>query len=89
MRSFIISIDPSVLMKIRRERMENLRMSPDDDYGDIRHIRREAQWARRFFRTHPEWTVINITRKAVEETASKIIESYRACFEAVAEKPQL
>jgi len=80
-RVFGLSIDPSVLMKIRRERMESLRMSPDADYGDVRHIRREAQWARRIFLSHPGWTVINMTRKAVEETASKVLEVYRGYFE--------
>ena len=79
-RVFGLSIEPSVLMKIRRERMEALRMNPDSDYGDIRHIRREAAWSRKIFRAHPEWTVINITRKAVEETASMIIETYRERF---------
>ena len=80
-RVFGLSIDPAALMKIRQSRMETLRMEAHADYGDIRHIRREAAWARKVFESHPEWTVLNMTRKAIEETASKILELYRATFE--------
>ncbi len=78
-RVFGLNIEPATLMKIRQSRMESLRME-SSDYGDIRYIRREAAWARKVFEAHPEWTVLNMTRKAIEETASKILEHYRATF---------
>ncbi len=81
-RVFGLVIEPAVLMKIRRERMDALHMRPDSEYGDISHIRREATWAKRILDRHPDWTVINVTRKAVEETAARILELYRARFEA-------
>lgn len=81
-RVFGLVIEPSVLMKIRRERMEALHMRPDSEYGDIQHIRREATWAKRILDQHPQWTVINVTRKAVEETAARILTLYRSRFEA-------
>lgn len=79
-RVFGLTIDPVVLMKIRQARMETLRMNPDSDYGDLRQIRREITYAKRLFARHPEWTVIDMSRKAVEEAASVVLEAYRARF---------
>ena len=56
-------------------------MSARDGYGDLEHIREEMRWVRAFFRAHPEWTVLDITRKAIEETASLLLEHYRQRFE--------
>jgi regulator of PEP synthase PpsR (kinase-PPPase family) len=81
-RVFGLIIDPSVLSNIRRNRMESLRMSPESGYGDLAQIRQEIQFARRLFAAHPEWTVIDTTQKAIEETASIILETYRERFEA-------
>lgn len=80
-RVFALSIDPAVLVKIRQARMEALRMHPGSNYGDIRHVREEVNWAQRQYAAHPGWTVLNVSRKAVEETASRILEVYRAYFE--------
>ncbi len=80
-RVFGLVIEPAVLAKIRRERMQALHMQPDSEYGDLRHIRREASWAKEILDKHPEWTVINVTRKAVEETAGEILQLYRERFD--------
>lgn len=82
-RVFGLTIDPVVLMKIRQARMESLGMGPDSDYGDLRQIRREVNNAKRVFQQHPEWLVIDMSRKAVEEAASNIIETYRWRFAKV------
>lgn len=79
-RVFALTIDPVVLMKIRQARIEALGMRPDSDYGDIRQIRREINNAKRVFQEHPEWTLIDMSRKAVEEAASNIIETFRWRF---------
>jgi regulator of PEP synthase PpsR (kinase-PPPase family) len=80
-RVFALVIDPLVLMKIRRTRMDALGIPDAEGYGDLDHIRREMSWARRLYARHPDWTVIDITRKAIEETASTILEMYRERFE--------
>jgi regulator of PEP synthase PpsR (kinase-PPPase family) len=80
-RVFGLEIEPGVLAKIRQNRMATIGMKTKSDYGDLRHIRREAAWARKLFSAHPEWRVVNVTRKAVEETASVILEAYRKDFE--------
>jgi regulator of PEP synthase PpsR (kinase-PPPase family) len=82
-RVFGLTIDPVVLMKIRQARMESLGMEPDSDYGDLRQIRREVNNAKRVFQQHPEWLVVDMSRKAVEEAASNIVETYRWRFAKV------
>ncbi len=86
-RVFALTIDPVVLMKIRQARIESLRMSTDDDYGDLRQIRREINEAKRVFAAHPDWTLVDMSRKAVEEAASAIIETYRDRFAEGADVP--
>jgi len=79
-RVFALTIDPVVLMKIRQARMESLRMHADSDYGDLRQIRREINHAKRVATEHGGWTLIDMSRKAVEEAASSIIETHRKRF---------
>lgn len=80
-RVFCLTIDPNVLVDIRRTRARRMGMEPGADYADIRHIRKELEYSQRIFAEHPAWTVLDITRKAIEETASSILELYRARFE--------
>jgi regulator of PEP synthase PpsR (kinase-PPPase family) len=80
-RVFGLMVEPTVLANVRRSRMRTLRMEPTSAYGDADQIRREVQHARRIFAEHPEWTVIDMTERAIEETASYILETYRERFE--------
>jgi regulator of PEP synthase PpsR (kinase-PPPase family) len=86
-RVFGLTIDPNVLVDIRRTRMKRMGMEPESGYGDIRHIRKELDYCNRVFAEHPQWTVLDITRKAIEETASSILELYRSRFEAPSAAP--
>lgn len=76
-RVFALIIDPNTLVNIRRRRMEVLGMDMTSTYGDPDAIRKEILWARRLYRDHPGWTVIDVTDRAVEETASTILEMVR------------
>jgi len=80
-RVFALSLDAVALKNIRRTRMESLGMAPDSDYGDLRQIRREIEHAERIYTQHPLWTVVDVSQKAVEESASLILEMWRARFE--------
>jgi regulator of PEP synthase PpsR (kinase-PPPase family) len=80
-RVFALLIDPTHLMKIRQTRIKVLGMEAGNDYGALQHIRRELEYAKRLYAQHPEWTVIDITRKAVEETAATVLSAYRERFE--------
>lgn len=80
-RVFGLLIDPAALVRIRQARMEALGLEPDNDYGDLRHVRDELEYAKRLYAEHPRWTIIDITRKAVEETASLVLQAYQERFD--------
>lgn len=79
-RVFCLTIAPHVLIEIRKARLKAMGVEEGSDYADIRKINEELSWAREVFREHPEWTLIDVTRKAIEETASEILGYYSARF---------
>lgn len=81
-RVFGLVVDPSILVEVRRTRMKHLGMEPGAEYGDPRTVRAELEWCRKVFAAHPQWTVLDITGKAIEETAALVLERYRRHFEA-------
>lgn len=86
-RVFGLVVDPSILVEVRRTRMKHLGMEPGAEYGDPRTVRTELEWCRQVFAAHPQWTVLDITGKAIEETAALVLERYRRHFDASAAKP--
>jgi regulator of PEP synthase PpsR (kinase-PPPase family) len=79
-RVFGLSITPAVLAEIRRSRLEHLGMKSEGGYAELSHIQQELAFARDLFRAHPDWTVLDVTRRAVEETASTILQHYTERF---------
>ncbi len=71
----IISAD--TLMRIRQARLKHLGMPSDSSYGARAHIENEINYSRGIFRAHPRWPVIDVTNKAVEETAADILRLYQ------------
>ncbi len=72
-RIFALTIDPTSLQRIRQQRMKTMRMSGQANYGDMGYILAELEWAEEQFRRFPTWPVIDVTNKAVEETAATIL----------------
>ncbi len=72
-RIFALTIDPESLRHIRHQRMETMRMPGRSNYSDMDYILAELDWAEELFRRYPSWPVIDVTRKAVEETAAIIL----------------
>ena len=72
-RIFCLTIDPSSLQEIRRQRMQTMRMTTLTNYGEMEYILAELEWAEELFRRNPSWPVIDVTNKAVEETAATIL----------------
>jgi regulator of PEP synthase PpsR (kinase-PPPase family) len=70
---FGLVIQPDVLAKIRQARLAHLGMPPDSSYGMRDHIQREMAYAMDIFRKNPQWPVIDVTAKAIEETAADIL----------------
>jgi len=70
-------IRPDTLVRIRQARLTRLGMPEDTSYATRNHIQEEIDYAREIFRTHPNWPVLDVTNKAIEETASDILRMYR------------
>ena len=66
-------IDPKRLVEIRTSRLINMRQSPRGSYNDYQLVEDEIAACRQLYRKNPEWNIINITNKSVEEAASEIM----------------
>lgn len=79
-RVYGLTIAPPALFEIRRERVRHLGLKISDNYADLRQIQRELAWAREIYRDRPDWTIFDVTRRAVEETATDILAHYTERF---------
>ncbi len=75
-----IGLDP--LVEIRKARLRQLGMSVDTNYGLREQVKEELEYGARIFRAHPSWPVIDVTGRAIEETAVIILESLKDRDEA-------
>ncbi|KAH0458647.1 hypothetical protein IEQ34_011461 [Dendrobium chrysotoxum] len=81
-----LTINPAVLQTIRKARAKTLGLKGDmmSNYSDMEHVREELEFAKRIFARNPVWPVIEITGKAIEETAAVIVRIYhdrkKKCF---------
>src|SRR5690606_20998356 len=77
-----LTIDVDLLMRIRQQRLEQLGMPADANYGIRDHVRTELEFAHAIFREHPEWHVLDVTNRAIEETATIILEYFKELEES-------
>ena len=61
------------MQRIRKQRLKTMRVSNRSSYGELDYILAELEWADNLFRGNPTWPVIDITQRAVEETAGIIL----------------
>ncbi|GLC59190.1 hypothetical protein PLESTB_001460200 [Pleodorina starrii] len=68
-------IDPNVLSTIRRNRVSIMGVARAQaiDYAEVKKINFELDWARKLYNSHPEWPVIDVTLRGIEETAARIL----------------
>ena len=64
--------DPERLADIRRNRVAIMKEDRIKDYTDIEFIREEVEKSKILFRKN-QWSIIDVTRKSVEETAASIL----------------
>lgn len=76
-RVFALTIDPEYLQSIRRQRLAAMRMRDDTNYGQMDYIIAELAWADELFRRNRQWPVVNVTGKALEETAATILATFQ------------
>jgi regulator of PEP synthase PpsR (kinase-PPPase family) len=77
-----IGLEP--LVEIRKARLKQLGMSVDANYGLKDQVKAELEYAQGIFRAHAGWPVIDVTGRAIEETAVIILESLKEREEAKA-----
>ena len=74
---FGLIVQPDMLMRIRQARLSHLGMPHDSSYGQRAHIDNEIAYSREIFRNHANWPVIDVTNRAIEETAADILRIYQ------------
>lgn len=67
-----LSIDEEILRKIRRNRLEKFGQDPGGEYASFEHILKEVDYAMDLFKKNRRWPVLNVSDKALEETAAEI-----------------
>jgi len=70
-----LTIDPHQLNGIRQERLKALGLTANADYASLERILKELAFANTVMK-NINCPVIDVTNKAVEETASRVLEIY-------------
>ena len=78
-RVFGLSVDPGTLLSVRTARMRSMRGKSTSNYTDPDQVMLELDRAKKLFRAHG-WKQIDVSGRAVEENASKIIDAYDEAF---------
>ena len=65
-------INSERLVELRASRLRNLGQDPRTAYTNFEQVEDELKEAKRFFRRQ-KWAIINVTGKAVEETANEVL----------------
>ena len=75
-RVVALTIGIDHLCEIRQARLRQLGMPSETNYGLRDHVREELQWAHKLFEAH-RWPIIDVTGRAIEETAVIILETLK------------
>ncbi|KAL9159654.1 hypothetical protein ABFS82_08G148500 [Erythranthe guttata] len=75
---FALTINPVVLQAIRRARAKSLGFDDElrNNYSEMDHVKRELEFASRIFQRNPVWPVIEVSGKAIEESAAIVLRLY-------------
>lgn len=73
-RVVALVLDPDVLVAIRKKRAAQMGLNERSAaYVDVERIEEELQWVKNLYRQHPQWTMLDVTFRGIEETAAKIL----------------
>lgn len=75
-RVFCLTSNPRRLADLRSVREEYL-VHRTGEYADLNHVRQELAYAKRIFKERPDWPLIDVTNKPIEEIASEILAHVR------------
>ena len=80
-----LTIELDTLIEIRKARLKQLGMPVDTSYGLRDQVKEELDYAQRIYRAHPSWPIIDVTGRAIEETAVIILDALRDRHSRIAE----
>jgi regulator of PEP synthase PpsR (kinase-PPPase family) len=86
-RVHALRIDLATLLRIRRQRLRHLGVDTETNYATRGHVAKELRWCNALYEAHPEWTIHEVTGRAVEETASEILNVHRKHFPDKSHEP--
>ena len=69
---FCLDTNARQLAELRRTRHDYLK-GEAGPYADPEYVRIELMQARKYYGQHPQWAVINVTKKPIEEIATEIL----------------
>jgi hypothetical protein len=72
-----VTIGVEQLLEIRKARLMQLGMPADATYGIKDHVRAELDFAESIFAEHPDWLILDVSGRAIEETATVILEAIK------------
>jgi len=75
---FGLVINVESLVKLREARLEQLGLESNAKYADPVVITDEIEWSESFFQENPQWCVMDISNKAIEESAASILTAFKA-----------
>jgi regulator of PEP synthase PpsR (kinase-PPPase family) len=75
-RVFGLIISAESLVKLREARLQQLGLEPYAKYADPVAVCGEIDWCRAFYDEHPRWRVLDVSNRAIEETAASILRAY-------------
>jgi regulator of PEP synthase PpsR (kinase-PPPase family) len=67
-----LSIELEALRRIRKKRLEKFGQDPEGNYASLKNVSAEITFSEKIFSQNRRWPVINVTDRALEETASEI-----------------
>nr|AIR93789.1 pyruvate orthophosphate dikinase regulatory protein [Kalanchoe fedtschenkoi] len=76
---FGLTINPVVLQTIRRARAKTLGLTEATmaNYSEMDYVKEELEVAGKIFSQNPSWPVIEVTGRAIEETAAIVLRLYQ------------
>lgn len=66
-------IEPQLLMSIRKNRLGQMGVDSTLDYAEYQKVLAELEFAKDLYRQNPQWPVLDVTFRGVEETAARIL----------------
>ena len=67
-----LTIDEIKLRTIRQKRLENFGKNHGGHYANMDHIQKELNYADEIFKKNRRWPIVNVTDRALEETATEV-----------------